>query len=77
MKTIRLPLLQHFGRFGNPAQILTDNGTQFINGTVEELVKMIGLQHVTVLAYSKEENSIVERINKEIIRHLRALVYEV
>jgi len=41
MKTICLPLSQHFGRFGNPAQILTDNGTQFINGTVEELVKMI------------------------------------
>ena len=77
MKTVRLPLLQHFGRFGNPAQILTDNGSQFINGTVEELVKMIGLQHVTILAYSKEENSIVERINKEIMRHLRALVYEI
>ena len=26
--------------------------------------------------YSKEENSIVERINKEINRHLRALTYE-
>ena len=58
------------------AQILTDNGTQFINGTVKELLQMINLQHITVLAYSKEENSIVERMNKEVLRHLRALVYE-
>ena len=76
MATVRLPMLQHFGRYGNPAQILTDNGTQFINGTVKELLQMINLQHITVLAYSKEENSIVERMNKEVMRHLRALVYE-
>ena len=37
---------------------------------------MCGLQHVLVLAYSKEENSIVERANKEVMRHLRALVYD-
>jgi hypothetical protein len=28
------------------------------------------------LAYSKEENSLVERMNKEINRHLRALTYD-
>ena len=30
-----------------------------------------------ILAHSKEENAIVERANKEVMRHLRALVYEV
>ena len=33
------------------------------------------MQHLTILAYSKEENSIVERVNKEVIRHLRALIF--
>ena len=47
-----------------------------MNGTVKELLQMINLQHIQVLAYSKEENSIVERMNKEVMRHLRALVYE-
>ena len=75
MLTVRLPMLQHFGRYGVPSQILTDNGSQFVNGTVEELVKMCGHQHIKVLAYSKEENSIVERSNKEVVRHLRALIY--
>jgi hypothetical protein len=42
---------------------------------VEELLKIIGVQHLTILAYSKEENSIVERVNKEIIRHIRGLIF--
>ena len=76
MLTLRPIMLQHFSRFGNPSQILTDNGTQFVNGTIEELLKLCGLEHVKVLAYSKEENSIVERANKEVMRHLRAIVYD-
>ena len=76
MLTVRLPMLQHFGRYGTPSQFLTDNGTQFVNGTVEELLKMVSVQHITVLAYSKEENAIVERSNKEVMRHVRALVFE-
>ena len=72
----KVPMLQHFNRFGEPAQVLTDNGTQFKNEWVTELLMLAGVEHVTVLAYSKEENAIVERNNKEVLRHLRALVYE-
>ena len=68
-------LLQHVGTFGCPAQILSDNGSQFINSIVEELLKLIGVQHLRILAYSKEEKSIVERVNKEVMRHLRALIF--
>ena len=34
------------------------------------------VQHCLTLVYSKEENAIVERMNKEINRHLRALTYD-
>jgi len=68
-------VMQHVGTFGTPNQILTDNGTQFINELVEELLKIIGVQHLTILAYSKEENAIVERVNKEVMRHLRNLIF--
>ena len=67
--------IQYVGTFGCPAQILSDNGSEFINSLVEELLKIIGVQHLTILAYSKEENSIVERVNKKVIRHLRALIF--
>jgi len=72
----RLPMLQHWNRYGQPAQILTDNGPQFANEDITELCLLSDVQHVTVLAYSKEENSIVERINKEVMRHTRAFIYE-
>ena len=69
-------LLQHIGTFGTPNQILSDNGTQFTNDLVKELIKILGPQHLTTLPYSKEENAIVERVNKEILRHLRGLIFE-
>jgi hypothetical protein len=68
-------MLQHVGTFGTPSQILTDNGTQFVNELVAELLKIIGVQHLTILAYSKEEVGIVERANREVLRHLRNLVF--
>ena len=36
----------------------------------------VGTPHDLTLAYSKEENSIVERVNKEVNRHLRSFVFE-
>jgi len=33
----------------------------------------MGTEHVRTVAYSHEENGIVERANKEVMRHLRAL----
>ena len=69
-------LLQHVGTFGTPSQILTDNGTQFVNELVEELFKVFGVQHMTILAYFKEKNAIVERANKEVLRHLRNIAFK-
>jgi hypothetical protein len=39
-------------------------------------MQVLHLDHQLTIAYSKEENSIVERSNKEILRHLRALIFE-
>jgi RNase H-like domain found in reverse transcriptase/Integrase core domain/Integrase zinc binding domain/Chromo (CHRromatin Organisation MOdifier) domain len=69
-------LLQHFGRFGAPHQLRSDNGPHFIADLIREFLKLIGTEHCLTLAYSKQENSIVERYNKEINRHIRALTYD-
>jgi transposase InsO family protein len=69
-------LLQHFGIFGIAKEILSDNGTQFCNQIVSELIKIVGAEHLTTTPYSSEENSIVERSNKEVIRHLRAMLFD-
>ena len=41
-----------------------------------ELTNLLYTQHLTILPYSHEENSIVERENKEVLRHLRAIVFD-
>jgi len=40
------------------------------------LLQVVGTQHSITLAYSHEENSIVERANKEVLRRLQALIFE-
>jgi hypothetical protein len=37
-----------------------DNGTEFINETISEVIKLLGTSQAAILAHSKEENAIVE-----------------
>jgi transposase InsO family protein len=68
-------LLQHFGRFGAPHQLCSDKGPHFIADLIREFLSLIGTQRCLTLAYSKQQNSMVERYNKEINRHIRAITY--
>ena len=69
-------LLAYVGRYGCPQEILSDNGSQFVNSLITELVKVLGTEQITTIAYSKEENAMVERANKEVLRHLTAMVFD-
>ena len=69
-------LLQHTGRFAAPYRILSDNGSQYINKLITEYLQLINTEHTRTLAYSHEENGMVERANKEVLRHLRAIVFD-
>ena len=57
-------------------QLRSDNGPHFIAEVIREFLHLIAVSHTLTLAYSKQENAIVERYNKEINRHLRALTFE-
>ena len=61
--------------FGIPSEIVSDNGTQFANSLIQELLELLEVEDAKIQAYSKEENAIVERANKEVNRHLRTIVY--
>jgi hypothetical protein len=69
-------LLSYIGLFGIPSEVVSDNGTQFANELVTDLLKVLHTKNVKIHAYSKEENGIVERANKEVNRHLRAIVFD-
>ena len=69
-------LLCHLGRYGSCQQLVSDQGPSFINDIIEELTLMLGIDHMPTMAYSKEENGIVERANKEVLRHLRNIIFD-
>jgi hypothetical protein len=69
-------LLSHFGRFGCPRSIRSDRGPHFANDIIEQFLQLTGVGHNLTLAYSSQENAKVERVNKEVNRHLRAFVFE-
>ena len=69
-------MLNHIGRFGNPEVIHTDQGPAFHNELVQELLRLCAIEQSFATAYSSEENGIVERANQEVLRHLRALLFD-
>ncbi len=69
-------LLEHCGRYGVPDEILTDNGPQYFNKVIEHLTQLLHVQHLYTVPYSHEENGVVERANKEVGRHLRAILLD-
>ena len=69
-------LLQHFGRFGAPQMVRSDRGAHFANDLIRQFLVATGTPHNLTLAYSKQENAIVERVNKEVNRYLRAFLYD-
>ena len=64
-------LLSHFGRFGSPNMIRSDRGSHFANDLIKDFLDLTGTPHNLTLAYSSQENAIVERVNKEVNRYLR------
>jgi hypothetical protein len=68
-------LMQHIGRYGLPKSIMTDRGTQFISNAMTELTTTLGISHTITISHSKEENGIVERANKEILKYLQQIIF--
>ena len=62
--------------FGEPAEILTDRGAQFTSTLTEQMASMMGSRMVFTTAGSKQENAIVERANREVMRHLRNIIMD-
>ena len=69
-------LIKHFGLYGSPKYIRSDNGSHFVNEVIRQFLLIVGTTHDKTMAYSSEENSIVERCNKEVNRYIRAFTFD-
>ena len=59
-----------------PEVIHTDQGPAFHNELIQELLRLCAIENSFATAYSSEENGIMERANQEVMRHLRALLFD-
>jgi len=73
---VYLALIQWVSNFGVPKDIRTDGGSQFTFKMTASPASLLRFQHLIVVAYYPQANGIVERRIKEVMIHLRALVYE-
>ena len=70
-----LKFYTHFSR-SDSVVVVSDNGQTLVANIVEELTELIGIKHDTTMAYSSQENGMVERANKEVVRHLRNIIFD-
>ena len=75
-------VIQHIGTFGAPNRVVSDGGSQLDNKCISQMLNLLTsvygldvIRHVNT-PYSSEESGIVERCNKEVMRMLRAIVFE-
>jgi hypothetical protein len=69
-------LVRHIGIFGCPSQIVSDRGTHFTADIIQELMVLVGTNHVLTLAASKQENAAVENANKRSQEYLRSMLFD-
>ena len=69
-------LVQYCSRFGVPLTINMDNDPVLRANIVKQLIKILDTKSKYNIAHSSEENGIVERANKEVLRHIRNFIFD-
>nr|GEZ41353.1 hypothetical protein [Tanacetum cinerariifolium] len=54
-------------------RIRTDNGTEFVNQTLRDYYEEVGISHETLVARSPQQNGVVERRNRTLIKVARTI----
>ena len=66
-------LLEVFARFGLPSEILSDNGSNFVAGVTEKLLKMLNVKHIKCSPFHPESNGMLERSHQVLKKTLDKL----
>ncbi len=53
-----------FARFGNPDELVSDNGLQFVSSEFSAFLKRHGIAHTRSAVYNPTENGLVEVFNR-------------
>lgn len=68
-------VMQLWGRYGPSREIRTDGGSHFSTSLFKKAILSLGFKdhHITT-PYHPQANGIVERVNREFLRHIRSLL---
>ena len=69
-------ILQLIGTFGLPQVIRSDMGSHFTADVVNHLLKLLNINHQYSIPYHPQAMGNNERYNQEVMRHLRAIVFD-
>jgi transposase InsO family protein len=73
-RTVAKCLWMFMTTFGFPKALYSDQGTEFVNQVVQELLHVGGTEQLLTSAYHPRSNGLVERFNKTLITALRKVV---
>lgn len=74
-KTVARAIFEHLIlKFGLVNSILTDMGTEYLNSTINELVKMLKIDHKNSTPYHHQTLGIVERNHRVLNEYLRSYI---
>lgn len=74
--TFMICLMNWIGRYGPMRSLRSDKAPQFKNKVLQQFEDHVGTNHIFTIGYHSQANGIVERANREVMRHLRAIVNE-
>ncbi|GJW08411.1 retrovirus-related pol polyprotein from transposon TNT 1-94, partial [Tanacetum coccineum] len=69
-----LVIVDDYSRFTWVKCLRTDNGTEFVNQTLREYYEKVGISHETFVARSPQQNGVVERRNRTLIKVARTML---
>ena len=64
-------LIDIFGIYGIPLEILTDEGTEFCNNIVKQLFEKLGIVHSIAAPHAHQSVGLVERANRDVRQYMR------
>ncbi|SAM00706.1 hypothetical protein [Absidia glauca] len=62
--------------YGVPNYILTDRGSNFTSGYVQNFLQQLGCRHITTTAYRPQTNGLCERMNQTLVQTLAKIINE-
>ena len=74
MDTVATAIWGVFCEYGTPKIIQSDNGTEFVNQLLRQLLMTFGVEHRLITAYHPRANGLVERTNKDASRILKKVM---